>query len=159
MFKPFLKPGLLAIALFGLPAVASASGLASAIGTITVPIGNSFSNQAVTESAFSHSCSTGKFVGYVQGVIAGSGSTIHYVRVDRYRIVKTDGHTDRSKANVNIKTVSRNETRVTKSADAMKQDRQWHDLKMANYNPGLRSAEIEMIFDKSGSDPRCFISI
>ncbi len=41
----------------------------------------------------------------------------------------------------------------------MKQDRQWHDLKMTNYNRGLRSAEVEMIFDKSGPDIKCKIAI
>ncbi|WP_143170009.1 hypothetical protein [Pseudomonas fluorescens] len=158
MLKSFLKPGILAITLFALPTIASASGLSGAIGSVTLSSGSS-STQVITESAFSHSCTAGKFAGYVQGVLGGTGRTIQYVRVDRYRIVKTDGHTSRNKANVNIRSVGPNGTITTRSADAMKQDRQWHDLKMTNYNRGLRSAEVEMIFDKSGPDIKCKIAI
>lgn len=160
VFKSIVKPVLLAITLSALPAVASASGSLSSIGN-TIGSSSNTAGFQTSEAGFTRSCSKGNFTGYVTGVI-GRIQNITYVRIDSYRIVKSAGQGGGNKANVNLWSYGQwGDRSERKSPDSMKQDSQWHELKMSTSHQGygLRSAHVEIIFDKSGSDPRCSFQI
>lgn len=143
MSKPIIKPLLAALVLSGLSAVASAS---------TPPPYPGYS-----ESIFNHSCSNGKFIGYVQGALGFKGDRMQYVRLHKYRIVDNHNTNSRNKANINLKTTRMSDGGIdtAKSPDSMKQDGQWHALNLGTWPGTFASSEIEFIFDKKGSDPKC----
>lgn len=152
MLKLIAKPILLAITFSALPAIASANGSVPSIGA-----GNSIGFQTKPEAKFTVSCGAGNFIGYAEGVL-GATRYSEYVRIDRYRIVKLNGQQGGNKANVNLTSIGKDGSKgEEKSADRMNQDGQWHNLKTGTSHiyPGLQSAHVEFIFDKSGSDPRC----
>ncbi|WP_066514309.1 hypothetical protein [Curtobacterium ammoniigenes] len=101
------------------------------------------------------SCSAGNFTGTAELRVsspASDGSTTTG-SVLRYRIQKHNGQQGGNKANINL-FVGGNSA---KSPDRMIQDGNWHTLDLWTAGNSSRG-EIQFIFDKSGSDPRCSTS-
>jgi hypothetical protein len=128
-----------------------------------------FSPFSVAEITYNVSCASGNFKGEAEITSDSNESTGGFeVKVNKYKITKSEGQSGGNKANVNLKaTYGWNESvkkLEDKSSDSMQQDGKWHNLslevggvRIPHWNM-LRS-EVEFVFDKSGSDPRCTAQI
>jgi len=101
---------------------------------------------AESEHGFQVTCEAGNFRGTVVGEITGYRPSRH-IGVLGYRIEKLNGQQGGNKANVNLHANS-----DKKSGDDLIQDGGWHDIRLVEF---AGPADVEIIFDKSGSDPRC----
>lgn len=117
-------------------------------------------------------CSAGNFKGEANISWASDGSRTR-VEIQSYRITRLNGQAGGDKANINISAESYWENWLMwdyrwdthYSPDRMIQDGRWHTYGaglVANSHPMLgplrTPTNIEFIFDKSGSDPRCTTS-
>ncbi|MFJ4225704.1 hypothetical protein [Microbacterium sp. NPDC089695] len=107
------------------------------------------------------SCSSGNFRG--EAVVKFYSHEL--VQVSDYRIIKLNGQSGGSKANVNTtiwgESLSGYYSSFSKdSPDAMKQDGVWRPLGHSAFRKlnSWLDVEVQFIFDKSGSDPRCTAS-
>jgi hypothetical protein len=100
------------------------------------------------------SCSAGAFTGSAEIATSGGHGQFFTVSVLRYKIEKHAGQSGGDKANINIFVGGD----ASKSPDRMIQDGRWHALNQwagADVSVG----QVQFIFDKSGSDPRCTITV
>ncbi|WP_222864759.1 hypothetical protein, partial [Serratia marcescens] len=118
------------------------------------------------------SCSNGNFTGYAQvtKIISSSGffrPVLTSMAVTKYKIVRSNEQKGGDKANVNLLVSYWNGKKhvdvKSKSSDSMKQDSEWHNIDLAastlpSYE-GQVTADVQFIFDKSGPDPKCKISL
>lgn len=112
------------------------------------------------------SCSKGNFTGSVKYTYKWSVSDkIGRWNIKEYKIYASKD-SGRSKANVNTfisQDYGKDSTSI-KSSDSMKQDNSWRSL---NHSANIRFAhmasftyaDVEFVFDKSGSDPKCKIRL
>ncbi|WP_261137474.1 hypothetical protein [Serratia quinivorans] len=113
-------------------------------------------------------CANGNFEGHViyDVIYKKKNSVMTGLEVKKYSIYTPD-HSGRSKANLKLKGIYNSNGKWTdvkhESDDDLKQDGQWHDLYLgvagAGYDNEAFRGEIEFVFDKSGSDPKCTIKV
>ncbi len=117
------------------------------------------------EKNFSVSCKSGNFVGVVEGVVGRHYYTGKYVHTKRYKITRLNGQSGGNKANINLtsgQAPAATRSNTVNSPDSMIQDGKWHDLRLTRSNMGVGNSRAEVyyqfIFDKSGTDPKCWSS-
>ncbi|MHC8286713.1 hypothetical protein ACYZUD_07730 [Pseudomonas sp. XS1P51] len=107
---------------------------------------------------FSVSCTSGNFKGEATGHYYNYGSS-KSIYLKYYRITKSNDQQGGNKANVNLGAfnASGSGSKQVKSPDSMKQDGQWHSQDLSiTYAPwSSTQIQVEFVFDKSGSDPKC----
>lgn len=145
-----LKKLAVVVSLACLPAAASFAT------TLSVGVGQ--------QKPFSLTCKSGNFIGVVEGVVGRHFYAGKYVHTKRYKITRYNGQSGGNKANVNL-SAGRSPNwsahgTTSYSPDRMIQDGKWHDLHLVRQNLAVGDAQVEVdyqfIFDKSGTDPRCW---
>lgn len=149
MFSVRMKKTFAVVSLVLLPVAASVAR------DIPVSVGNNHD--------FSLTCKSGNFTGVVEGTAGRHAQAGKWVQTKRYKITRINGQKGGNKANVNLsagKAPNFSRDNVVYSPDRMIQDGQWHDLNLTRHNLAAGSSRVEaayeFIFDKSGSDPRCW---
>ena len=153
MFKTWMTPLLASLALVSAPAFASPVATVGLTGNTAVSTIAS-SNSSTKDLKFS--CTAGNFKGEVWGYVSQvPNSPTKVFHLSEYRITKYNGQSGGNKANINVSTVGYSKN----SPDSMIQDGTWRHLgyigNVRNYNGALN---VQFVFDKSGSDPRCTAS-
>lgn len=152
MSKLSLKKLAVVMSLVCLPATASFAT------TLSVGVGQ--------EKTFSLTCKSGNFVGVAEGKVGNHFQAGRWVHLTSYKITRLNGQKGGNKANVNLyaspaPNFIRNEHRAP-SRDSMIQDGKWHSVALTRSNFVVASKKgelvVEFVFDKSGTDPRCYTS-
>lgn len=128
---------------------------------------NSAAHTGASVKATQHweaTCSSGNFTGTVTGQSVAWGENAWTVGTLQYRIVKRNGQQGGNKANINFRLGAApsmsQATGWSRSPDKMVQNGSWYQLHLLNEgNYQQAMAEIEFVFDKSGSDPRCTVRV
>lgn len=112
-----------------------------------------------------YSCTKGNFTGEVEiswgSQVDALGRRIFVMQTHRYRITKQNGQQGGNKANLNIGTRTNQHSghwTMGRSPDNLVQNGQWYDLVVTSRDSRPAPAyfsDIEFVFDKSGTDPKC----
>ncbi|WP_141232424.1 hypothetical protein [Pseudomonas fragi] len=114
---------------------------------------------AETSKDYTLSCSVSGFTGTAYVTAVKNGNLLTFA-TKGYKISSPASSKSRSKANLNIRawgSTSNTTSAWANSQDNLKQDNTYRSLSLSKsiIETRLASGEVQFIFDRSGSDPRC----
>lgn len=126
---------------------------ALAVGVTAVLLGGLASPAYAATTSRTASCTAGGFTGYMRVTFDGPSFSTTAVRRIEYRINK-GSNSGGNKADVTWSDGGVAPT-LWASTSWAKQDNVWHTLRETDYRRGSGGIGTLMVFDKSGTDPRC----